>query len=492
MQYRVTSEQASKLEFPQAYSSSKILEVSSGRDHVLGLSEEGRVWLWRWENRAGRYITFTNEEMRRYGSNYYGSSRTHGTVEKVAAGWNHSAVLINGIGIVVWFDKPNDFLDQNESFLVSGERVPGTCYIEGTTKPATICDEDWEYAKEVGEVTHIMAGDSYLVFLTKSGKVYAITAQPDMVGGIRPVQLQHFTAPEGEKPMTYLSGAFTKFAVFNADGLVYIGTKDMVQQALGVSTNGSSHTAILEDGVKPIVMPSLQKRGIVAIAFGDYHTLALTGEGKILTWGTESMKCGCLGLGPMEVARKKGVKYTYDGNLEEPAEVDLDWFETNPQYHSQPYEEKKSEYFVFNISAAGWHSGALALVPDKESRERSRRDRVAATQGIKPSQSSQSADFEPTRVRPHPPHQQFRVPGSSGRPPGEAGHGGILRPGDEPIRRGVIGDIISSNPSPFISHGPVRPAPGAFPTPTPMTGGALQMGEDDRRRYEEEQTRRES
>ena len=413
-------------------------------------------------------------DTRTYGSTYYETQRARGTIEKVAAGWNHSAALVNGVGIVVWFPGPQGTLDE-EGTLVDGELVPGTCYIEGTPQPSAISDEDWEYAKEVGEVAGIMAGDSYLVFLTKSGKVYAVYAEPSMVAGTRPVQLYHFSAPTGEKPMTYISGSFHKFAVFNSDGLVYIGTKGQVQEALDGSMVRQG-PGVEEALNKPTVIPSLQKRGIVAIAFGDYHSLALTAEGKVLSWGTESQMCGCLGHGPVEIARRRGVRLTAHGQLNEPTEVRFDPLET-----SNRQKPEGNQYFIFNISAAGWHSGALALAPTDLPRRRG------------------PFEHTPGPTQPHQPHLPYHprlsVPGRIGRPrapPGEVGHGPRVRPGEEStVQRGhVIPDIISSNPTPFISHGPVRPAPGAFPNPTPMTGGALLMGEEDMRREEEEWERR--
>ena len=410
----------------------------------------------------------------------------------MAAGWNHSAALVNGVGIVIWFPSPQGAPDE-EGILVDGELVPGTCYIEGAPKPSTISDEDWEYAKEVGEVTGIMAGDSYLVFLTASGKVYAVYAEPSMVAGMRPVQLYHFSAPTGEKPMTYISGSFCKFAVFNSDGLIYIGTKYQVREVLDaqMETQGPEVEEIQN---KPIIIPGLQKRGIVAIAFGDYHSLALTSEGKVLSWGTESQTCGCLGHGPVEIARRKGVKFTVNGQLDEPTQVRFDWFESN-----DPQETKDSQYFIFNVSAAGWHSGALALAPSWEWRDRTRLERLEAVYRTTPMNilpRREPSQHTPRLTNPHQPllpyHPQFTVPGGFSRPGGEMGHGPRVRPGEEsPVQRGhAIPDIISSNPTPFISHRPVRPAPGALPNLAPMTGGALLMGEEDMQREREEQERR--
>ena len=42
-------------------------------------------------------------------------------------------------------------------------------------------------------------------------------------------------------------------------------------------------------------------KNIKRIEIGDYHYLALTADGTLLSWGTESRFCGCLGLGVNKV-----------------------------------------------------------------------------------------------------------------------------------------------------------------------------------------------
>lgn len=422
------------------------------------MSNDGHIWQWTQETQPGQFVKFANIDTK---TTHLGARRAPGTVEKVTAGWNHSAALVNGVGIVVWFPSR---VSVNEG-LIDGEIVPGTCYTDNSPKPSTILEDDWEFAKEVGEVIGIMAGESYLLFLTKYGKVYAIRAQPDNVAGIRPTQLLTFSAPEGENPMTYISGNFRKFAVFNNSGLVYIGTQDIVNQALN-STTSTGLGVEDEEPQMPIIIPSLQNRNIVAIAFGDYHSLSLTSEGKVLVWGTEPSRCGCLGLGPPEVARRKGV---VDGVLEESTEVRFDWFETNPIYHPQSLDNRKDgTYFVFNIAAAGWHSGALVLVPDKKWGEDTKAHRVSAIQ--------KNRAITQFRNRPRMlPHHIFGPQFQGlGRPVGEAGHGGISRPSGDTAQTRPVGDITASNPIPFISHGPPSVV---LPHPTPEAGSALQIGE---------------
>ena len=454
---------ARRLKFPDAFEETKIIQVSSGRSHILALCDMGRIWQWTDKGRPGRFINFVNIDTNQFQTRY-DSGRIQGTVEKVVAGWNHSAALVNGVGIVVWYDISEAGVeDQGEGVLIDGETIPGTSYIDGKGL-APIGDDG--FAQGIGEVIDFMGGESFLVFLTKTGKVFAVnTLSPGSVTISPPVQLTAFSAPEGESPMSYISGSFVKFAVFNKDGLVYIGTKDLVMGALAAAKAGKSPIDS-EELVRPIVMPSLQKRGIVAIAFGDYHSLALTSQGKVLSWGTESRNCGCLGLGPKELAMTRGVDYNFaDGRLSEPTEIP---FPVHPRNNMASEGSSNEEHtFVFNIAAAGWHSGALALEPQRES-DFTTSSRTARPPRPKPTPGEHS---NPNICRAVPHHHH-------GLPIGEAGHGGRVYPGGGEASNSANDtpseDIRPQSRNPFIfRNGPVMPLPGPVSSWRPVGSDTL-------------------
>ncbi|KAF8465262.1 regulator of chromosome condensation 1/beta-lactamase-inhibitor protein II [Kalaharituber pfeilii] len=448
-----------KLGFPDGYSS-KIVEVSSGRGHILALSDNGTIWQWSGNfSSIGRFIKFVHVDTKTLQSGQPAGRRGRGTVQKVVAGWNHSAALVNGVGLVIWWTASSD-PNGVDGILVDGEIVPGTSFIEGDKESSKGMDS---YAMEVGEVLDFMAGDKFLVFLTKTGKVYALrTNGPGSVAGIRPTQLHSFSSPPGEKPMSYISGSFGKFVIFNNDGLVYIGSQYIVETAVrGIADEDD------EQAIKPIIMPSLQKRGIVAIAFGDYHSLALTADGKLFSWGTEPNACGCLGLGPREVASRLGVRYGRDGILDEPMEISFN--EKLEVFYPSTGQSTQSP-FVFNIAAAGWHSAALVLTSNPSKRK------VSSASGL-------PSEIEASRFNPRMPHHR-------GRPFGEAGHGGRVHPNEAHRTPSCpIQDIITANPSPFIRHGPALPSPGARPRNV-VTGGPLIVGPNDRLSSDHEEARR--
>ena len=90
--------------------------------------------------------------------------------------------------------------------------------------------------------------------------------------------------------------------------------------------------------IEPVVIPELQDAGIIRVACGDYHNVALNSSGEVFTWGGSSQ--GALGLDSGDSAVSQPRKVTFGKGDEGPA---------------------SKEPFVFAIAAGGWHSGALVL-----------------------------------------------------------------------------------------------------------------------------------
>lgn len=126
-----------------------------------------------------------------------------------------------------------------------------------------------------------------------------------------------------------------------------------------VVLKGTNETTV-ED---PEIVPELQNRNIISLIIGDYHYGALTSTGKLLTWGDFSR--GALGLGDptaIEVGqpggyptdRQRQVASDHGGpfppRVTEPTEVRFDH-----------HEKRSRRRFCFAATAAGWHTGALAI-----------------------------------------------------------------------------------------------------------------------------------
>jgi SCF-associated factor 1 len=106
--------------------------------------------------------------------------------------------------------------------------------------------------------------------------------------------------------------------------------------------------------LKPKIILGLQNKSVISVVPGDYHYIALTSSGKVLTWG-ECDK-GALGLGdPRTLIPGTPGAYAVEGDLQlpevkVPTEVRFDHGTKIPK-----------DRFCFSIAAAGWHSGALVI-----------------------------------------------------------------------------------------------------------------------------------
>lgn len=262
-----------------------------------------------------------------------------GKILSVRAGWSTSAAYVVGHGIVIGAPKLESVNDY----------IPGTASLEDSPNP-----EGQTLDEKIGRVVEYVACEGFLVFLTESGDVYVSSLKENAIGQ-PPVRLKAYSAPEGTPKMAHISGNFRNFAVFNTEGVVYLGDSDRMNSALETSLVDAFTPR--ESNVAPQIIPELQNRSIIKIAFGDYHRLALTSHGTVLSWGTEPQGCGALGLGSRGDATSRGARGSgQDMVADKPIEIH---FHSTSSY--SPGEEKK--FFAFNIAAAGWHSGALVSVP---------------------------------------------------------------------------------------------------------------------------------
>jgi len=111
-----------------------IRQFSTGRSHVLGVSDSGRIWSWHDARRPAVHIKFLTIDV--VESDKRGGSQKHGRVRNVFAGWNRSTAYIEGTGIVVWTPSNQSELaghsDQSEidTMLVMEQWViPHTGYL---------------------------------------------------------------------------------------------------------------------------------------------------------------------------------------------------------------------------------------------------------------------------------------------------------------------------------------------------------------------------
>ena len=133
-------------------------------------------------------------------------------------------------------------------------------------------------------------------------------------------------------------------------------------------STGSNSTVLMGDTdtvpeFEPKIIPSLQNRSVISVVLGDYHNVALTSTGKVLSWGSYSL--GALGLGdPTKLPpgtpgafnteeQREFANRNRRGeppSVEAPTEVRFDHGRKTPK-----------DRFCFAIAAAGWHTGALVI-----------------------------------------------------------------------------------------------------------------------------------
>jgi SCF-associated factor 1 len=306
------------LELPSASDESTIAirQFSSGRSHILGLSDSGRIWSWAHKEVVGLAIKFVDvdiDEMRETAST---TSTLHGKVKQVVAGWSCSSAYIYGTGIVVWDTVSLDDHGQTSIDMSCGastdtmlvlkhSEVPRTGY-QRTKDAAREGDKEMALGEEVGAVLNYILLEHFVVFVTDIGKVFCSRLgdanRIDEILELRTLRSQGGNALE-------LQGSFRRFAVFKQYEEVITVEQSYLDACWNARTE-PEHTDI--EGLQWI--PALQNSGVISVAFGDWHFHALHSSGKITSYGTELECCGALGLGNPEAGAPATFRGIYTGN----------------------------------------------------------------------------------------------------------------------------------------------------------------------------------
>ncbi|KAI9678714.1 MAG: hypothetical protein M1817_005771 [Caeruleum heppii] len=289
-----------------------VAQYSQGRSCVLALADTGTMWSWTAADEPARRVRFLHLE-------YRDTTETAGLavgesqppeVKHVVAGWDYFSAYIARVGIVVWgrgasrarfptripreISTPDDDVEdrtsESQTILNSSYQKPRGSAREPSAESLTL-------GQTVGEVINHVALEGFIVFLTHLGKVFAAKLndleQP-------PIELPGFEPSPGKSRMKEIQGSFRSFAAFNTDGDVILGHQDLLVECWRRFTDPTTSTIPSEQDDfrhRPQRPPGLQNQGIISLAFGDWHKLALTSQGHILAFDSEPQSCGCLGLG---------------------------------------------------------------------------------------------------------------------------------------------------------------------------------------------------
>lgn len=393
---------------PGAYEPSvAIRQFSAGRAHILGLSDDGKIWSWYDETRAALQVRFAHVDIKEQtteGSSACKAS-AFGHVRQVIAGWSRSSAYVQGVGIVVWdtVERDTDDGEMDTMLVLESAEVPRTSYQRPRGQERETADQK-ALGDEIGVVTNYIILEHFIVFATDIGKVFCgLFGEKNRVEDVlelRDLRSANDTAVD-------VQGSFRRFAVFK-NGEVVTADQEYLHQCWNARGTDSSFGGLHR-------IPALQHNDVISVAFGDYHYLALHSDGSITSYGTESSACGALGLGehgPQGKAR--GIVYdpfSHDGRLvphaytygrkvwfdsrkkdwieqiihnapnedvEARARADRFEDEVNVQGEVSEWIEQESRewdrdtgedglgaFFALRVSAAGWHSGALVLVNDE-------------------------------------------------------------------------------------------------------------------------------
>lgn len=275
-----------------------IRSFSSGRLHILGLSDSGAVWSWYDAETPCVQVKFADIET--YEDADKGRSGG-GYVREVVAGWGKSGAYIAGSGIIIWDilrrRRVEDGVPESDTLILKEyQAIPRTSYLRPRKHQRGEDQDSAALGAEVGEVKGFVLLDSYVIFVTDIGKVFAcIFAMSSETGFIYDsFELTEFDSNiggDGRTIATDVQGSFQSFAVFKENGEILVGSTQYL--------DCKHKQAFLDETLaipEPMTIPALQNTGVIQVAFGDYHFHALHSEGHITSYGYEPQSYGALGL----------------------------------------------------------------------------------------------------------------------------------------------------------------------------------------------------
>jgi len=329
-----------------------------------------------------------------------------------------------GIGIVYWTSIQDSNivrggrqlnLEVNDTMLIETVTIPGTGYRRRKN------DRNFEDSLEsrIGQVTNHVVLSGYVIFTTDLNKVfcYRTTFPMPALDIPEPIELTtvYDASPSQKFQIRDVQGAFTRFAIFTESGSVLTGSEGLLNVYSDAFIASPDETLVTLPS--PTLIPSLQSRNTISLAFGDHHFHALHANGTVTSYGQELQRCGALGLGNRGHSLLRGVRVDQrrgGGNLPD-GEGRKVWFEplmetwlfdTAISTHGENNEAQERRamldsghsgarvafadhfekagakwedditpsgemgaYFVLKVAAAGWHSAALVLVDEEKAKQ---------------------------------------------------------------------------------------------------------------------------
>lgn len=264
------------------------VKISSGRSHFLALGADGYIYTWDGPDVVqGIKLEFEDRSI----------NSPEFPVKSIKCGWDFNSCHKYGLGVIIWKNrKAVDKLDKFFAKCGDCTLVPHTEYIEDYV---ALQDERIAYIDKKNGALHVYHRGTDRVLISSN--------------------------------VSKIQGFRDNLAVFLNDDKVFMCKIDHLEMTkLRYLTLSHSH--------------------IESVQFGDYHVLLLSSKGKIYSFGTDSQKSGCLGLGSS--------KHVCD-DLHVGEMLNFQDFKVGePQLVKINLSEN---YCCVKLSAGGWHSCAIIV-----------------------------------------------------------------------------------------------------------------------------------
>ncbi|GAA6027607.1 hypothetical protein JCM8097_007944 [Rhodosporidiobolus ruineniae] len=423
---------------PQSEVFGEVVQLEAGRRHVLFLAEDGKVWEL---HSFGRAVE-VRDEARRWGhaTTEFGRNE-ESEVKSVQAGWDYSAVLTKGGDVYVWWQPGNGLLARKAA--IAGESdlpSPSTQGVAFSLDLDTLRLPSLSRSSDAPDdkIDVLACGDNFLIALTASSQLYHLDLSPVPLPN-QPFGGQGAQGDDEDSPIRsrasrarleaeFLAGrrgwtrmsrfcdmdrvgelnGFRDTGIAPGTRITHVSAHYLTFAAYSVppTSDPTGSIVLLGDSdwnehKEPQVVHELQGLGVIKVAQGDYHSLALTSNGHFYSWGAFSG--GALGLGHPQLngtplsASPLPLTSSSSASHAPPAPI-FPAPQTNPtgifpgflplrqarrvphppqrvdkpmrvRFHGEAVSDDtavegeggKKGKFVYAIAGAGWHSGCLAV-----------------------------------------------------------------------------------------------------------------------------------
>jgi uncharacterized repeat protein (TIGR02543 family) len=245
-----------------------VTAIAPGGEHTLALKSDGTVVAWGWNDSGQTTIPA--------GLN---------SVMAIAAGYSHSVALKGDGTVVAWGRVASGNLgvtvDVSVPVGLSGVKAisAGHGHILALKGDGTVVAWGWNIWGQstvpagLGNVMAIAGGYGHTVILKNDGTVTA--------WGLGPSNYRQTDVPAGLTGVTKIAAGTYHTIALKGDGSVVAWGNNEYGQTTGTPTRSFPYAAT----ANPVTLSGAALGGVISIAAGGHHTLALKGNGTVVAWG---------------------------------------------------------------------------------------------------------------------------------------------------------------------------------------------------------------